>query len=352
MVSSATQRRALGWSAIAAVAVILWLVRSVAVGIIFGALTGFALQPLHERIGRHLRPMPSALFTVLATTIGIVTSVGGFGYLLITQGVQLTRGLLAALGPGGSASTWVERLTDRAASFGFSPQFIEAKVRDGAAGAAAGAARIAELIAAASSNAMLGLFFMMLAMYFVLRHWPRIATRAAAALPLRPDYTHSLFAEFRRVGRTTLLGTVATGLAQGVLATIGYAIAGAPDPLFFGATTALASLIPAVGTLLVWVPLGVVLILTGHAAHGVLELVWGAAIVVGISDYVVRPRLVKGGGGTPALVTFAALFGGVDVFGLEGLILGPVLMSMAVAILRIYGQELERDHANESRSSK
>src|SRR5579864_2682077 len=90
------------------------------------------------------------------------------------------------------------------------------------------------------------------------------------------------------------------------------------------------------------------LILTGHVARGVLELAWGVAVVVGVSDYVVRPGLVKGSGEAPALVTFAALFGGVAVFGLTGLILGPVLMSTAIAILRIYGRETEMERAGEA----
>ena len=76
-------------------------------------------------------------------------------------------------------------------------------------------------------------------------------------------------------------------------------------------------------------------------------VVWGAAVVVGVSDYVVRPRRVKGRGGAPALVTFAVLFGGVEVFGLTGLILTPVLMSTALAVLRIYGREAEMERAGE-----
>lgn len=339
MVSSGTQHRALGWSAIAAVALIVWVVRPVAMGILMGALMGFAAQPLYEQMGRHVRPVLAALLCVLSTTIVIVSAIGGVGVLLITKGVRLTREWLEALGPAGSASEWVGTLTARFAPLGLSPSAIEAKLRDGAADVAARAATVAELLAAASASAALGLFFAMLAMYFVLRRWARIATVAEATLPLRPDHTRALFAEFQRVGRTTLLGTVFTGLAQGVLATIGYAIAGAPEPLFFGAATAVASLVPAVGTMLVWVPLGVAMIVTGHLVGGVVDLAWGGAIVVGLSDYVIRPRLVKGGGEAPALVTFAALFGGVEAFGLKGLILGPVLVSTAIAVLRLYGRE-------------
>jgi predicted PurR-regulated permease PerM len=345
------ERRALGWSALAAVALIVWIVLPVGVGIFLGTLMGFAMQPLYERFKARLRPALAALVTVLIVTVGIAATVGGLAYLLVTKGVTLTRNLLTALGPGGSANGLVDGLTARATSFGFSSQVLAAKVREGAAGAAERAAGIAELVASATASAMLGLFFAMLTMYFAFRHWPLISARAQSVIPLRPDYTRSLLDEFRRIGRATLLGTVVTGLAQGFLATIGYAIAGVPEPIFFGAMTALSSLIPAVGTLIVWVPAGIVLIATGHAARGILELAWGAFAVVGLSDYVIRPRLVGGEGGTPALVTFAALFGGVEVWGLKGLVMGPVLVLLAVAVLRIYVREEEARRSSDSSRS-
>ena len=102
-----------------------------------------------------------------------------------------------------------------------------------------------------------------------------------------------------------------TGLAQGLFAAVGYRIAGVPEPAFFGAATAVASLLPGVGTMLVWVPAGIFLLATGHPGGGVLELIWERLVVVGVSDYVIRPRLVGRGGTMPAMLTFAALFGGV-----------------------------------------
>jgi predicted PurR-regulated permease PerM len=88
-----------------------------------------------------------------------------------------------------------------------------------------------------------------------------------------------------------------------------------------------------------------VLILAGHPARGALELVWGTVMVGIVSDYVIRPRLVGGGGHLPSLVTFAALLGGAEVFGLKGLIVGPVLMSLAIAILRLYATEARKRRA-------
>ncbi|WP_437987865.1 AI-2E family transporter [Sorangium sp. So ce117] len=91
--------------------------------------------------------------------------------------------------------------------------------------------------------------------------------------------------------------------------------------------------------MLVWVPAGVYLILTHHIAMGIVELAWGALVVGGASDYVIRPRLVGRGSSVPALFTFGALFGGVETFGLFGLLLGPLVMALAISTLRIYVAE-------------
>jgi predicted PurR-regulated permease PerM len=100
--------------------------------------------------------------------------------------------------------------------------------------------------------------------------------------------------------------------------------------------------VPAVGVLLVIVPVSGWLAITGHPGHAVIALVWGMVFVVGTCDYVIRPRLMRGHNKTPALVTFAALFGGIEVFGIQGLILGPVMIAVAFAVLRLYAAEARR----------
>lgn len=334
-----SERRALGWVALAAVSVAVWIALPVGVGIFLGTLMAFSLQPIYERLAERARPAVAAMITVSASMIAIGASAFGVAYLFVTKGVAFSQELISIVRPGGPAGGAMDRITSRAASWGIPGEELESKLRDLASEGAARAAGVAESLVGATAGALLGLFFAVLTMFFVLRNWPAIAVRAQTMFPIRPDYTRALFEEFRRVGRVTLLGTLVTGVAQGVLATIGYAICGVPQPIFFGVATAVASLIPAVGTLLVWVPAGVVLIVGGHVGRGVAELIWGFVVIVCVSDYVIRPRLVGGEGATPAIVTFAALFGGVEVFGLKGLILGPILMTLSIAVLRIYADE-------------
>jgi predicted PurR-regulated permease PerM len=329
-----SERRALEWTAIAAVAAIVWIVMPIGVGILLGTLLAFTLQPLFERFKPRFGARWAALAIVVGSVLTLAGTLGGLAWLLVTKGTALSREWLASLGPGATGGGLVSVLGRLTGRFGVPPEELASRARALAETSAARAAGLAEAILATTAGAVFTLFFAMLSMHYILHNWQAVAVRAQQTLPLRPDYTATLFAEFRRVGRTTLLGTILTGLAQGVLATVGFWIAGVREPIFFGAAAAVVSLVPAVGAALVWLPVGIALVLEGHVARGVIELVWGATIVGGVCDYVIRPL--------PALMTFAALLGGVQVFGLKGLIVGPVLMSLAVAVLRLYATEARK----------
>jgi predicted PurR-regulated permease PerM len=341
--SSWRQRSSLGVFAIAAAAIIVWLASPVAIGVFLGTLVAFTMAPLYQMlVARAWRPWLAALASVSVATLGVLGAATAMGYLLVSRGVAIAGALLDSLGPDGSARAFILRTS---ASF---PRELQAESLIGRLrGAAAGFAERAGMIAGAILNATFGglltSLFMILTMYFVLRRWPLLVRRAEELLPVHPRHTRALLEEFRVVGRTTLLGTVVTGIVQGTLAALGYWVLGVPEPAFLGAATAVASLLPGVGTLLVWVPAGLFLVATGHVAKGVAEFAYGLLVVVGVSDYLVRPKLVGGHGDMPALLTLIALFGGLEIFGLIGLILGPVLMALALAVLHLYATE-KRKH--------
>jgi predicted PurR-regulated permease PerM len=111
-----------------------------------------------------------------------------------------------------------------------------------------------------------------------------------------------------------------------------------PQTAFFGAVTAFLSPIPVLGSLVVWAGVGIFRVATGHVVAGILELILGALFVGVLMDDVVRPKLVGGGAKFPVLLTFVGLLGGVAVFGLSGLIVGPIVVALCVAVLKIYGK--------------
>jgi len=333
------ERRALAWFAVGAVVAMAWLAAPFATGLLVGALMAFTVQPVYEALARRTgRPVLAALTTVLASAVIIVGAVAGFVRLFVTRAIALAHTVSEELRPGGAITAWVDAVTRWLDRFGVTSESLTERLRAVAGELASRSAGMAGAFASSSFIVVLGLFFALLTMYLVLRHWPRMVTTVVGVSPLLPEYTRALLGEFQRVGRMTLSGAVLTGLAQGALAAIGFWITGVPDAVFFGVATALASLVPAVGTLLVWVPVGLYLFAMGYPGRAIVELAWGALIVVGFCDYVIRPRLV-GDEGMPVLLIFLALFGGLEVLGLSGLIVGPVVMALAVAVLRLYARE-------------
>ena len=337
------EQRALGLFAVAAVAVMLWVAKAMGVGIFLGALTAFMLQPLYERVlARSRRPWVAQLTCLSVAALAIHLILSGISLVLVARGSVLVRDLIRALEPGGSLREQVVSLNQLLTPLGVDLMQLVDKVRDAATEVAGYAAAVAGAVASKTFGGVLVIFFLLLTTHFVLVRGPDLELDIEAILPISPKHTRALLAEFRLVGRATLLGSVATGLAQGLLAVLVFTISGLPEPVFFGVATAVASLLPGVGTMLVWVPAGIYLIATGHAARGVIELVLSAAFVIGFCDYYLRPRLV-GGESMPALLTFAALFGGVEALGLIGLLVGPLLMAIAVAILRLYREDVTGD---------
>jgi predicted PurR-regulated permease PerM len=332
-------RRALAWLAGGAAVAIVWLAWPFATGLLLGALMGFTCQPLYLRLAAWSgRPLVASVAVVLIAGLAILGGLAGLASLFIDQASTLAVTVREELKPGGMLIGWLGMVTRWLDRLGLSTEALAERLRAGAGEIASGSASVAGMVASRTLNLLLGVFFALLTMHVMQRYWPRIVGLLEEVSPLRSQYTRALLEEFRRVGRITLAGTVVTGLVQGILAGAGYWITGVPKSVFLGIATALASVVPAVGTLLVWVPASLYLFATGHPTMATVLLLWGALVVVGFSDYVVRPRLV-GEEGMPSILTFLALFGGLETMGLAGLIAGPVIMALAVSVLRLYARE-------------
>lgn len=364
--TSRGQKRALGVFALAAVIGIAWLVLPFGIGILLGTLTAFAVEPFyHELLRRWRRSQLASLAVVgvMTTLFAGVFTLGGYLFIsrLIKYINELKSWLETSKDWGQSLTAWINKIAKSVPWLQVQSDRLVSTLKGWALGAVSSLSGSLATMAKSTIDASIGaslvalhillsLFFLVLTMHFVLRHWHSLTHRAETLLPLHPRHSHALFEEFRKVGRNVLMGTILTGMAQGILAWLGYLIAGVPDATFFGALTAVASLVPVVGTVLIWIPIGIFLMATGHPYWGVFELLYGTAVVVGVSDYVIRPFLVGRHGNVPALLMFIALFGGLEAFNIIGLILGPVLMAISIALLRIYERERNQQHGELTQS--
>jgi predicted PurR-regulated permease PerM len=339
--SSPGQRRALGISALVAVAALVALAAPVSSGLFLGTLLAFSLLGTFERLLLRWK-RPTLLAAVLASASGLAMLGGLFGvlYFVVIRAAVAAQRLAAGFQPRGAYLNLMRHIERLTVSLPFGPLNLTERVQTFAEEAATRLAQSLGVIAGATMGGALTLFFTVMTTYFVLRHWPEILSRAERMLPLHPKHTRVVLWEFQKVGKEVFIGTMLTGLAQGLLASIGYALAGVYDVALLATLTAICSLVPAVGTLLVWVPVGISLIVGERAGAGIFTFLWGGLVVVGLSDYVIRPLLVGGHGHVPTLLTFISLFGGIEVFGLLGLIIGPVIAAVALALLRTYDREI------------
>ncbi|MEI7704494.1 MAG: AI-2E family transporter [Deltaproteobacteria bacterium] len=187
----------------------------------------------------------------------------------------------------------------------------------------------------ATGSALSSLLLFFVALFFLIADGPRLVAWAKKAIPLPAGKAAALLGYLRTVTSSVVISTLATSGVQAVLALIGYFIAGVPSAIFFAILTLFTSLIPAVGTMLVWLPLALLKIGTGHTAKGLFLLAWGI-LVVGMADNFVKPALIRRGVAFPVGLVFFALLGGLAAFGPVGLVAGPLTLALVVAVVQAW----------------
>lgn len=181
------------------------------------------------------------------------------------------------------------------------------------------------------------MLLMLFVLYYLLCDGERLLAQLRHLSPLRASQDQLLLDRFRAVSRSAVLGTFATAAAQGIAGGIGLAVVGIPG-LFWGAMMGFASLIPVVGTTLIWGPAAVYLVLVGRPLAA-LFLVLYCAVVVGSIDNFLRPLLMRGEAGMSTVWLFFSILGGMQAFGLLGVIYGPVVFALCAALLYLYEVE-------------
>ena len=177
---------------------------------------------------------------------------------------------------------------------------------------------------------------MLYTMFYFLMDGEQLLRRILYYLPLEGEDERLLLDKFTSVARATLKGTAVIGVLQGGLAGVAFAVVGVPNAVFWGAIMAMLSIIPGVGAALVWGPAALILALNGQLAAAIGLTLFCAAIV-GALDNVLRPVLVGKDTQMHELMIFFSTLGGILMFGILGLMLGPIIAALFTAIWELYG---------------
>ncbi len=183
----------------------------------------------------------------------------------------------------------------------------------------------------------LQLFIVLYAMFYFLVDGRSILDRILYYVPLSSADEERLLEKFVSVTRATLKGSLLIGIIQGGLAGVAFWLSGIPGAAFWGTITAVVSIIPAIGAAIVWVPMVIYLLVTGHTGAGAGLLLWSALVVSTIDNFL-RPRLVGRDTRMSDLLILLSTLGGLALFGPVGFIVGPIVAALFVTAWHIYGE--------------
>jgi predicted PurR-regulated permease PerM len=183
--------------------------------------------------------------------------------------------------------------------------------------------------------AVVNFIFTVISMFYFFRDWCSLGDRVRELLPMSEDLKTKLATRVREVMRATIYGGIMVGAVQGVLEGLIFWMLGVQSPIFWGATTMFLALLPPFGHAFIYVPAGVILIASGSLVKGIVMLALGIGLVSNV-DNVLKPVLIGRRTKIHQLIVFFSMLGGLKAFGVLGLVLGPVLASVLLALLEVY----------------
>ncbi len=315
------------------------------VAIVWAAVIGIATFPLYERLRGRLRGRDgaaSAVMTLVVLLVFVLPTVGLVA-LLAGEAASAYRYLESAAASGGitglealrshpSVAPWIARMESLLRTLGLD---IAKDLLPAAKQALSSLLGFAQGLLANAFISLFNLFMTLVLLFFVYRDGRRLQEEFWAVLPFPDAEKRTVKENLSRVLTAGVIGILGTCVAQGLLGGVGFWIAGLPSPVLFGSLMAVASLVPFVGTALFWLPGAAYLLVAGKTALGIFLLAWGA-LVVGSADNIVRPLLIGGKADLPFSLMALGAIGGFAAFGLMGVVIGPVILSLSIVLFGIY----------------
>lgn len=307
----------------------------------WAAILVIFFYPMHQRLVRRFSSVRAAVLSTLAVTILLIVPAIVVTTLFVREAVSISRGVQHSIVEQHApmiAKSWswiahhVPGLDPNADVFDMLEQGIEKQ-----------AGYLAERLGTILKNIaafIFDLFVMIFAMFYFFRDADQIIRGVRSILPFDPEHRETMIAQARDLISASVTTSLIVAAIQGTLGGLGFAIVGLPTPVFWGVAMAFFSLLPVVGSGLIFVPASLWLGLAGHWGRALLLLLICAGVST-VVDNLVRPLLLGGRTELSGLVIFISVVGGVGLFGMLGLVLGPILVATAAGVLAVYVERAE-----------
>ncbi|MGA7842514.1 MAG: AI-2E family transporter [Candidatus Acidiferrales bacterium] len=291
--------------------------------------------PAYLRLAVRFRPTVAALLCTLAVTVLLIVPALAIMAAFVRQGVQAVQHIQVQIANGHFDwvnRAWLELQSRFPDNDTTSLATLLSRYADNAA--AYVAARLGTLL----KNTALFLFHLsvtILAMFYLYRDGQSFMARIREVLPFESLHSERMINEARDLIFASVVSSLVAAAAHGILGGIAFGLAGITAPVFWGVMMGFFSLVPVVGSALIWVPAAISLIAEGHITAGIMVAVF-CSIVVGLVDNLLRPWVISGRAEMGGLVVFISVLGGISVFGLLGVVVGPIIVATGASLLDLY----------------
>ncbi len=326
--------------------------------IVMAFIISMLMIPIHEKLDQRMpnhKNISSLLSCVILTFIVVIPLLFVFA-AIVQQGSKFSQNVYQWVTHGGIQTLFNHPLVVKGLALanqylpfdGINPQQIAQKIAQFATSFGSNLVEISAKILGDATSFIMSFFLMLFVLFFLLRDREKIIASIRHILPLSRSQEDRLLDEIEQVSKSAVMGSFLTAIAQGFAGGLGMWLAGFPG-LFWGTMMGFASFIPVVGTALIWIPTATYLFLTGETTWAIFLVIWSVAIV-GSIDNLLRPFLMQGSAGMNTLMIFFSLLGGIQLFGLIGLIYGPLIFAIAIVLFNIYEEEFHSFLDNQDNS--
>jgi len=311
--------------------------------VLWGTILAILFAPLYRRLLRFMgqRRTVAAIATVMIVLLIVILPLTLVGALLVQEAVSVYEKFQSGeLNLGryfqqvfGALPGWISDLLDRfeLTNLGSMQEKLSTGLMEGSQFVAAKALNIGQN----TFDLIVNLCIVLYLLFFLVRDGDDLVRRIRTAIPLHADQQRELFNRFTTVIRATVKGNVVVAIVQGALGGLIFWFLGVHAPVLWAVVMAFLSLLPAVGSALVWLPVAIYFLVTGATWQGIVLIAFGV-LVIGLVDNVLRPTLVGKDTKMPDYVVLISTLGGMAIFGLNGFVIGPVIAAMFMAVWDIF----------------
>ena len=307
---------------------------------IFVAVLALPIDKLWERVFPN---RVAAIFTMLTLFLILTLPLIAVGFGMYQDATELAEavqgGELDALIDRGLHAPWAQQILEAMYPEANETERIalaQAKVDEGQAWLQQELQEFGTDLLEAAPEFFVGIAIILFVVYYALTDGDKFIAYLRRAIPIPGRQVDFLLSEARVGLRAVFFGQILMSLLQGILCGIGWWIAGLPSPILWGAVMAIVALLPVVGTPMIWVPGGLYLLVQGQVVAGIFLLLWGVIVVLVILDTFLRPKIIGYGADIHPMLVLIGVLGGVAAFGFIGLFLGPLIVGILIAVLKVY----------------